>query len=217
MDTSRTPTPEPLDYNDNLESAATAPLDFDGEEPDFPAALLSTNQSRNTPETQRDGLAFPTATSLSGDQAFTDATAPLPTFVAALAALPSQSTETALSGDPALTDETLSPLPVQLPPPAAATAPTLPSQNTVTVDTRSGRKRTVRNMDDLLLCICGQSAKPTDSHAAGDVARCKREGCETKWYHVDCIEPEIASDSWVCKPCRAASTREGKKRRTTRR
>ncbi|KAJ7814501.1 hypothetical protein B0H14DRAFT_3149409 [Mycena olivaceomarginata] len=28
----------------------------------------------------------------------------------------------------------------------------------------------------------------------GDVARCKREGCETKWYHVDCIEPEIASD-----------------------
>lgn len=65
---------------------------------------------------QRDGLALPTATSLSGDQAFTDATAPLPTFVAALTALPSQSTETALSGDPALTDETPSPLPVQLPP-----------------------------------------------------------------------------------------------------
>lgn len=43
--------------------------------------------------------------------------------------------------------------------------------------TRVGRRRKCRDMSDLSLCLCGDSARPDD---AGSI-RCQRAGCETVW------------------------------------
>ncbi|KAK7001931.1 hypothetical protein R3P38DRAFT_3326830 [Favolaschia claudopus] len=49
------------------------------------------------------------------------------------------------------------------------------------VTTRFGRKRTLRAVGNLELCICGESAKPAEGESILDVAQCRKEGCETKW------------------------------------
>ncbi|KAJ6543395.1 hypothetical protein DFH09DRAFT_1088832 [Mycena vulgaris] len=40
----------------------------------------------------------------------------------------------------------------------------------------------------LVACICGNSAAPTDSADYPNLACCKTESCETKWYHLACLE-----------------------------
>ena len=44
-----------------------------------------------------------------------------------------------------------------------------------------GRKRKIRNMEEVTVCMCGDLAAPT----AGDVVCCRITGCETKWVSHD--------------------------------
>ncbi|KAF8120367.1 hypothetical protein K438DRAFT_2036380, partial [Mycena galopus ATCC 62051] len=51
-------------------------------------------------------------------------------------------------------------------------------------------------------CICGISAAPEDQPDHPNLARCKNEGCETKWYHLlGVLERRGVPDAWVCNVC----------------
>ncbi|KAJ7023009.1 hypothetical protein C8F04DRAFT_1193888 [Mycena alexandri] len=66
---------------------------------------------------------------------------------------------------------------------------------------RSTRKRKARDElkeleAALEACICGISAAPGDDADYANVARCKNEGCETKWYHLKCLEQGKVAENW---------------------
>ncbi|KAF8187410.1 hypothetical protein K438DRAFT_1677498 [Mycena galopus ATCC 62051] len=62
-------------------------------------------------------------------------------------------------------------------------------------------------------CICGMSAAPEDQSDHPNLARCKNEGCETKWYHLRCLERGGVPDAWVCDACLSAGAGRSKRRR----
>ncbi|KAJ7255087.1 hypothetical protein B0H12DRAFT_1233167 [Mycena haematopus] len=103
--------------------------------------------------------------------------------------------------------------------PAAGTASTVIVNSTVR---RSGRKRKEReDLGDISAalgaCICGSSAAPVHDSDYPNVARCKKEGCETKWYHLRCLQVGSVGDKWVCDPCETLvehSAGPSKRRRT---
>ncbi|KAJ7718218.1 hypothetical protein B0H14DRAFT_3521760 [Mycena olivaceomarginata] len=72
--------------------------------------------------------------------------------------------------------------------PTIATAtPALPLTDT----SRAGRKRFLRpTRDDL--CLCDNSAIPTNPASITGLAHCKNDGCETKWYHLECLNKDRA-------------------------
>ncbi|KJA25397.1 hypothetical protein HYPSUDRAFT_134957 [Hypholoma sublateritium FD-334 SS-4] len=47
--------------------------------------------------------------------------------------------------------------------------------------------------DALNECLCGQVLGPTDDL----VIQCKAKGCETQWYHLDCIKLDQIPLRWV--------------------
>ncbi|KAJ6524627.1 hypothetical protein DFH09DRAFT_1096036 [Mycena vulgaris] len=65
----------------------------------------------------------------------------------------------------------------------------------------------------LAACICGNSAVPTDSADYPNLACCKTESSETKWYHLACLELGKFSENWVCEACLSAGSSRGTKRR----
>ncbi|KAJ7817453.1 hypothetical protein B0H14DRAFT_3474643 [Mycena olivaceomarginata] len=83
---------------------------------------------------------------------------------------------------------------------------------------RSGRKRKERDelkglAAALEACICGSSATPADETEYPNVARCKNEGCETKWYHLKCLEMGSVPEGWVCQACLSGDGGRSKRRR----
>ncbi|KAF8223058.1 hypothetical protein L208DRAFT_1319003, partial [Tricholoma matsutake] len=48
--------------------------------------------------------------------------------------------------------------------------------------------------DALNGCLCRQVL---DSSLNG-VLECKQAGCETQWYHLQCVELELEPRNWVC-------------------
>ncbi|KAJ6618056.1 hypothetical protein B0H10DRAFT_2218015 [Mycena sp. CBHHK59/15] len=77
---------------------------------------------------------------------------------------------------------------------------------------RSGRKRKEReDLGDwsaaLESCICGSPAAPLDDSEHPNAVLCKNEGCETKWYHLRCLEWGSVPDNWVCEACLSAGFR----------
>ncbi|KAJ7654334.1 hypothetical protein B0H17DRAFT_1186207 [Mycena rosella] len=131
---------------------------------------------------------------------------------AAMAEIPLKPSDALPSIAEAIPSETQAPLnvivhscspvarPSSIPLPVMTINPILPVTQP-TVSSRSGRKRVAKDVGDLSLCICGDSAVPIDSKSTGDVAHCKIEGCETKWYHLDCLNLESVTDTWVCDAC----------------
>ncbi|KDR65944.1 hypothetical protein GALMADRAFT_81352, partial [Galerina marginata CBS 339.88] len=57
-------------------------------------------------------------------------------------------------------------------------------------------------------CLCGSVL---DGSMDG-VLRCKQMGCETEWYHLDCVKLELAPRNWVCAACEASGSGRGGKR-----
>ncbi|KAJ7749433.1 hypothetical protein B0H16DRAFT_1845530 [Mycena metata] len=103
--------------------------------------------------------------------------------------------------------------------PAPPGNPTQPSA-TDSGTRRSTRKRKER--DDLKeiqaaleACICGTSAAPEDGVDLANVAQCKNEACETKWYHLRCLEQGNVGENWVCDACVSTGGRFAAKRRRT--
>ncbi|KAJ7671994.1 hypothetical protein B0H17DRAFT_1335340 [Mycena rosella] len=143
---------------------------------------------------------------------------------AAMAEIPLKPSDALPSIAEAIPSETQAPLnvivhscspvarPSSIPLPVMTINPILPVTQP-TVSSRSGRKRVAKDVGDLSLCICGDSAVPIDSKSTGDVAYCKIEGCETKWYHLDCLNLESVTDPWVCDACVHSGSARGPKRR----
>ncbi|KAF8240390.1 hypothetical protein L208DRAFT_1233130, partial [Tricholoma matsutake] len=54
--------------------------------------------------------------------------------------------------------------------------------------------------DALNGCLCRLVLKGS----LGGVLKCKKAGCETQWYHRQCVELEQEPKSWVCMACEAS-------------
>ncbi|KAF8219823.1 hypothetical protein L208DRAFT_1337500, partial [Tricholoma matsutake] len=66
---------------------------------------------------------------------------------------------------------------------------------------RSKRKRVPRKLADALNgCLCGQVLESS----LNGVLECKQAGCETQWYHLQCVELKLEPGNWVCVACEAS-------------
>ncbi|KAJ7661089.1 hypothetical protein B0H17DRAFT_1144793 [Mycena rosella] len=77
---------------------------------------------------------------------------------------------------------------------------------TVPAARRSSRKhKKLEDLPDLsenlVQCLCGQSAVPVDSAASTNVAQFRIESCEIKWYHLASIRQGSVPDNWACEAC----------------
>ncbi|TFY74190.1 hypothetical protein EWM64_g9822 [Hericium alpestre] len=54
--------------------------------------------------------------------------------------------------------------------------------------TRSGQKRKGRDMAEITFCICGTCASAEEQHTIC----CNKAGCETQWYHLECVGLDLA-------------------------
>ncbi|TFK65680.1 hypothetical protein BDN72DRAFT_962369, partial [Pluteus cervinus] len=80
-----------------------------------------------------------------------------------------------------------------------------PHRTTVETSSRSTRKRTAFSRQSFSKCMCGLVADPTSSEIANlDVIECQRAGCETRFYHIACINPTRGGKQWVCEVCSAS-------------
>ncbi|KAH9032123.1 hypothetical protein EDB85DRAFT_1890789 [Lactarius pseudohatsudake] len=63
--------------------------------------------------------------------------------------------------------------------------------------TRRGRIHRTRDMVEVTACICG---KPVESELKNtDTAvQCGYRGCETLWFHLECLNFEVAPRNWCC-------------------
>ncbi|KAF8964491.1 hypothetical protein BDZ97DRAFT_1660123 [Flammula alnicola] len=75
---------------------------------------------------------------------------------------------------------------------------------------RSKRKPvpTKKVTDALNECLCGKVLGPSDF----GVIECKAKGCETRWYHLECISLEQIPQKWVCETCEGSGGGRGGKR-----
>ncbi|KAH9032479.1 hypothetical protein EDB85DRAFT_2145593 [Lactarius pseudohatsudake] len=67
-----------------------------------------------------------------------------------------------------------------------------------------GRKRKLRNMQDISVCLCGNPAAPSAGRmddSPDKVVCCRTAGCETKWYHLACVGLSSPPRSWICEVC----------------
>ncbi|KAF8156524.1 hypothetical protein B0H34DRAFT_709473 [Crassisporium funariophilum] len=55
------------------------------------------------------------------------------------------------------------------------------------------------------------SLDPVDPSLHG-VLKCKQAGCETQWYHLQCVSLEQIPRNWVCEACEASGRRWAGKR-----
>ncbi|KAF8054223.1 hypothetical protein FPV67DRAFT_1763516 [Lyophyllum atratum] len=84
-------------------------------------------------------------------------------------------------------------------------------------ETRVGRKRKTRDVNAMLsVCICGKTVSKEEQKARDLAIECKRVGCETGWYHLECVDLEYKFPGWVCSACetqKGTRARGMKKRR----
>jgi len=63
----------------------------------------------------------------------------------------------------------------------------------------NGRPRRTRYMVDIYACICGKVVEDEARVIGSDTAlRCAFEGCETLWFHLECLNFEHAPRGWRC-------------------
>ncbi|KAF8805028.1 hypothetical protein BYT27DRAFT_7258615 [Phlegmacium glaucopus] len=89
----------------------------------------------------------------------------------------------------------------------AATAIGPESPDAVEETSRPKRKRVARKLV-LDGCLCGLVL----DGRSGGVVRCNQSGCETQWYHLQCVDLELEPRNWVCAACEASSGARGGKR-----
>ncbi|KAH9019948.1 hypothetical protein EDB84DRAFT_1275578 [Lactarius hengduanensis] len=63
--------------------------------------------------------------------------------------------------------------------------------------TRHGRIRRTRDMMEVTACIC---SKPVEDELknADTAVQCGYRGCETLWFHLECLNFEVAPRNWRC-------------------
>ncbi|KAF8056026.1 hypothetical protein FPV67DRAFT_686987 [Lyophyllum atratum] len=87
-----------------------------------------------------------------------------------------------------------------------------PTENAHEAGLPPRRKRKVRDVGDLSQCLCGETVS-AEQRAGGAAVECRREACETKWYHLACTMLEIMPRSYICEACEYSGPARGGKRR----
>jgi len=65
--------------------------------------------------------------------------------------------------------------------------------------TRHGRPRRTRDMAEIYACICGNAVDLAERVMGSETAVCCGfEGCETSWFHLECLNFECAPRGWRC-------------------
>ncbi|KAJ7635427.1 hypothetical protein B0H17DRAFT_1217291 [Mycena rosella] len=74
-----------------------------------------------------------------------------------------------------------------------------PADDIVASRLRSGKnKRKVKEME--FTCVCDDTVTAAQK-ADGSAIECSKAGCETIWYHLECVGQEASRKGWVCKSC----------------
>ncbi|KAJ7675202.1 hypothetical protein B0H17DRAFT_1140403 [Mycena rosella] len=74
-----------------------------------------------------------------------------------------------------------------------------PADEIVASRLRSGKnKRKVKEME--FTCVCDDTVTAAQK-ADGSAIECSKAGCETIWYHLECVGQEASRKGWVCKSC----------------
>ncbi|KAK0444290.1 uncharacterized protein EV420DRAFT_1648982 [Desarmillaria tabescens] len=64
---------------------------------------------------------------------------------------------------------------------------------------QSGRaKRRIINVEDLRQCYCGTAV---EEHLRSDAVSCSSRGCETIWFHLECLRVDYVPVGWRCNAC----------------
>ncbi|KAF8240217.1 hypothetical protein L208DRAFT_1546537, partial [Tricholoma matsutake] len=72
-----------------------------------------------------------------------------------------------------------------------------------------GRKRKVRDLHAILeVCTCGEAVTDEEISTGKGIIRCESAGCETRWYHLQCVELEYHISSWACEACEASGSNQ---------
>ncbi|KAJ7604917.1 hypothetical protein FB45DRAFT_1149799, partial [Roridomyces roridus] len=101
------------------------------------------------------------------------------------------------------------------PPPLNSAAPTTVTPATATTNAtpvppsvlpsvqvgRGQRRKRRISFDSLDACTCGIPLSQAEQGNSSVSIRCTRGGCETVWYHLECVDAYGARRPWVCKPC----------------
>ncbi|KAF8815419.1 hypothetical protein BYT27DRAFT_7301104 [Phlegmacium glaucopus] len=53
-------------------------------------------------------------------------------------------------------------------------------------------------------CICGNPVPAEEMEKKGCAINCKQAGCETIWYHLECVGLEHRIPGWVCESCKSS-------------
>jgi len=53
-------------------------------------------------------------------------------------------------------------------------------------------------------CICGNPVPAEEMENEGCAIYCKWAGCETIWYHLECLGLEQRIPAWVCESCKSS-------------
>ncbi|KZT32767.1 hypothetical protein SISSUDRAFT_1132976 [Sistotremastrum suecicum HHB10207 ss-3] len=100
---------------------------------------------------------------------------------------------------------------------AAPTPP--PAETPPRVNKRKTRGVTSRYQEMFNVCSCNEKISEEEIKSGKNVIKCDSESCETRHYHLSCMELPFPPDGWLCVNCEdvanATSTRHPKKRRRT--
>ncbi|KAF8223709.1 hypothetical protein L208DRAFT_1152816, partial [Tricholoma matsutake] len=53
-------------------------------------------------------------------------------------------------------------------------------------------------------CTCGLAVLEGEISRNANIIKCNRAGCETSWYHLQCVQLEYSINGWVCEACDAS-------------
>ncbi|KAF8238800.1 hypothetical protein L208DRAFT_1152302, partial [Tricholoma matsutake] len=55
-------------------------------------------------------------------------------------------------------------------------------------------------------CTCGEAVTDEEISIGEGIIRCESAGCETRWYHLQCVELEYRVSGWGCEACKASGS-----------
>ncbi|KZS86618.1 hypothetical protein SISNIDRAFT_471647 [Sistotremastrum niveocremeum HHB9708] len=89
----------------------------------------------------------------------------------------------------------------------AIPAPTRSSRATV-LGTRS---HGIRHLDALFTCDCGNGVTEEEK-TGGWAVQCANRGCETQWFHLQCLDLDFTPAKWRCDSCKSSAKESTAKR-----
>ncbi|KZT31084.1 hypothetical protein SISSUDRAFT_1068122 [Sistotremastrum suecicum HHB10207 ss-3] len=96
-------------------------------------------------------------------------------------------------------------------------APPTPAPDAGVRPTRASKRRTTARYKELFnLCTCDRIVTDEEITAGTNVIKCCSESCETRYFHMNCLDYISPSTVWLCDTCQdsadARPTKRGRKR-----